>query len=269
MKIYKNFLVSSNYENDIRWIPQYTDNYLIYDQSERPANVAGVDPKKIIRSKHTGHNISDNIRFIIDHYDNLPEVTVFAKGNMFPRHSTKEFFDRVVNNECFTSIEDPSIHNPRWPLNFFSPEGGYCEINKSFYLNGPNRPLKYFYNYNDFLVYCFKNPIIPRYTCFAPGANYILPKANILKYPKVFYENLWIFVSHCYFPGEAYIVERALRTIWTCDFEINEKMLNPFNEKEFIPKLPKKDALDFLNAFIPYRVYQLKVLLLRIKMAIE
>jgi hypothetical protein len=250
-------------------VPEYTDRYIIYDQSERATYPPGIDVKKVVRSKKTGHNISDNLRFIIDHYDNLPEMTVFAKGNIFPRHSTKEFFDLVVNNEYFTSIEDPAIHHPKWPVNFFSADGGYCEINKNWYISGPNRPIKYFFDYNDFLRYCFKDPIIPRYTRFAPGANYVLPKANILKYPKIFYENLWTFVSHCYFPGDSYIIERGLHTIWSCNFQINEKMLEPVDEEHFVAKESPKGVLTFLHKFMPYRVFQIRTLLLRIRSALD
>ncbi len=253
MKIKKNFLVVSHYNNDISWIPDYTDNYLIYDQSEIPKYPKGIDLKKVIRSKHTGHNLSDNLTFIIDHYDNLPEVTVFAKGNIFPRHSTKAFFDRVVNNEFFTSIEDYSIHKPNWPTCFFGPDGGYCEINKSSYLR-QNHPLKYFYDYNDFMKFCFKDPVTPRYTRFAPGANYIVPKANILKLPKIFYENLRLIVSYGDFPGEAYILERAFHTLWTANFILNDNMLRPIYDATFVPILPKPSHLSALKKIIPRRL---------------
>lgn len=268
MKIKKNFLVVSYYNlnNDISWIPAYSDNYLIYDQSEKPSYPPGIDMKKIIRSKHTGHNISDNLTFIIDHYDRLPEVTVFAKGNIFPRHSTQAFFDRVMNNEYFTSIEDYSIHHPKWPVSAFSADGGYCELNKNWYLHQPNHPLKYFYRYDDFMNYCFKDPVAPRYTRFAPGANYIVPRAHILKFPKVFYENLRFFVSYDLFPGEAYIIERALHAIWNCNFQVSENMLKPFDEKIFVAKLPRKDTLAPLKRFVPP---QAKLLYIKIKNALH
>ncbi len=228
-KIKENFLVVSNYNNDIRWVPQISEEYLICDQSEQNDFIEKVDQKKVLRTKHTGHNLSDYFTFIIDNYDNLPKRTIFAKGNIFPRHVRREYFERVMNNEYFTPIEDTKMHNPQWPKGFFSADGGFCEINNSLYLKAQGHPVKYFNNYNDFLTFCFKDPIIPRYTRFVPGGIYIVPKENILKLPKIVYENLRFLVSYRYFPGEAYIIERALHTLWTSSFELNEKILRPID----------------------------------------
>lgn len=230
-KIINNFLVVSNYYNDLSWIPEYTNNYIVYDQSDTAIYPPKLDQTKIIKSAHLGHNIRDYCTYIIDHYDILPECTIFATGNVFPRHVPKEFFDRLINNQYFTPIEDYRRHKVSWPVCFFASDGGYCEINNSWYLN-ESHPTKYFHSYNDFLNFCFVNPIIPRYIRFAPGANYVVPRANILKLPKSFYQNLRLFVSHCSsaIPGESHIIERAFHTLWTCNFEINKTMLQPLDE---------------------------------------
>ena len=34
---------------------------------------------------------------------------------------------------------------------------------------------KYFKNYNDFLRFCFKDPILPKYVRFPPGGNFVVP----------------------------------------------------------------------------------------------
>ncbi len=249
-KITKNFVVVSNYNNDIGWVPERTDNYLIYDRGEHDVLPYTVDPKKVVKPPNVGYNIYDYLTFIIDHYERLPDRTIFTKGNVFPRHVTKAFFDGISNNDAFTPIEDPRMHNPKMPSAFFSSDGGFNEINNSWYLN--HHPVKYFSNYNDFLKFCFKDPVIPDYVRFPPGANYIVPKENILKYPRIFYENLKIFVSHTPLPGEAHIIERALYTIWTCNFELSEAMRKPIAD-DFVAILPKrkfntlKQAIDVVR----------------------
>jgi hypothetical protein len=240
--IKNNFLVVSNFNNDLRWVPQYTNNYVIYDRSDTVEIGESIDKSKIKKSPNIGYNLYDYFTFIIDHYDNLPDCTIFTKGNIFPRHVLKEYFDRVINNEYFTSIEDPSMYRERWPISFRAADGGYCEINNSWYTK--HHPTKYFRSYNDFMSFCFKNPTVPRYTRFSPGANYIVPKAQILKYPLTFYKNLRLFISHCPLPGEAHIIERALHTIWSSNFEINPQMLQDFDENV---SLPKKDIRSILK----------------------
>jgi hypothetical protein len=97
------------------------------------------------------------------------------------------------------------------------------ELNTSWYLN--HHSVKYFNSYNDFLKFIYVAPVLPKYINFAPGANYIVPRQNILRIPRVFYENLRLFISYTALPGEAHIIERALSTIWTTNFAISKNML--------------------------------------------
>jgi hypothetical protein len=230
-KIHKNFLVISNYLNDLSWVTEYTENYVIYDKTDSARNNKNIDPSKIIKSSLAGYNSYDYFSFIIENYEKLPDCTIFAKGHCFPRHVSKEYFDRVMNNEFFTPLEDYKMHKTYSRdgelICFFSPEGGFCEINNSWYLS--IHPTKYFQGYNDFLKFCFMDPVIPLYTRFAPGGDYIVPKQNILKLPKIFYENLRVFIGHHQLSGETHIIERAMHTLWTCNFEINPNMLKPID----------------------------------------
>jgi hypothetical protein len=238
-KIKKNFLVISQFNRDLSWIPEYTDNYLIYDRSPEPTYPDTIDQSKVIRTPNVGYNSYDYFKFIVDHYDNLPDVTIFAKAWTWPRHVSKEYFERVMNNEYFTPLTDYKMHQDRWPLGFFSPDGLFCELNTDAFLT-PDRPTKYVHGYNDFLKFCFKDPLIPRYRMFAPGGDYIVPKANILKLPKVFYENLKLFTSHHHHCGETHIIERSMITLWCGNFEISENMLKPLSENfEGVPRYDK------------------------------
>jgi hypothetical protein len=249
-KIQKNFLVVSNYNNDLRWVPEYSNNYVIYDhKSDKLAIPDTVDPAKVIKAPNLGYNSYNYFTFIIDNYDNLPDVTIFAKGWSFPRHVRKEYFDRVMNNECFTPLEDWKMHHPRFPVAFFAADGGYCEINNSWYLR--HWKTKYFTNYNDFLRYMYKDPVIPRYVRFAPGGDYIVPKANILKLPKVAYQNMRLFMAHCQEPGETHLIERAVHTLWTSNFELNPTALKLIDETF---ALPKKDFKARLKEKMPTSV---------------
>lgn len=210
-------------------MPEYTDNYIIYDQSETDIYPKTIDLKKVIKNKHTGHNLSDYLTFIIDNYENLPDCTIFAKGNIFPRHITQKSFNKIVNNNTFTPIEDSETNKVYMPACFFG-NGGFNEINNNWFVSTiTNRiPEKYVKSYNEFLLFIYENPILPSYIRFAPGGNYIVPKAHITKLPKIFYENLKTIVSYDILPVEAYFTERALYTIWTSDFRINKKMLTRF-----------------------------------------
>ena len=82
MQIKKNFLVVSNYNNDIGWVSEYTNNYIIYNKSENTETIKNLDSKKIIKSPNIGYNFYDYFTFIINNYNNLPENIIFVKGNI-------------------------------------------------------------------------------------------------------------------------------------------------------------------------------------------
>ncbi len=234
-KIKSNFLVISNYGWDISWVPDYTDNYLIYDRSKKMNLPKNIDRAKVIKSPNVGYNSYDYFRFIVDNYDNLPDVTIFAKGHCFPRHISQTYFDRVMNNDRFTPLMDETQHKPKMPVSYIK-DGLYYEINNSWYFNTWKG--KYFSNYNDFLRYVYKKPNILKYIPFAPGGDYIMPRKNILKLPKKLYQDMMVFMSHCREPVETHMIERACYTLWTSDQEFNETMLTQRIE-DFVPIIKK------------------------------
>ena len=69
----------------------------------------------IVKSSINGYNIYDYLTYIIDHYDDLPNIIVFCKGNTFPRHVSEEKFRQLVKLKCFTPIEDWKAHDPNQP----------------------------------------------------------------------------------------------------------------------------------------------------------
>ena len=222
----KNFLCISNHNNDVSWVKDYDNPYVIYDRSDVDVNLEGLN---VIKSPNVGYNIYDMMTFIIDNYNDLPDYTTFVKGNMFPRHVGKEKFEKIMNNKFFTPIFDYTLHQTQMPTCMFSSDGNFSEINNSWYM-GTWHPRKYFTTtYNDYLNYIFSNPLHPNYVTFAPGGNYVVPKENILKYPVEFYKNLRKFVAYEHLPIESHIVERSLYTIWLGPFEPNNNMLT-FNE---------------------------------------
>lgn len=220
------FFIISNYNTDPELYLNYCEDYHIYDQSPDPTIREKLKNKydKISFVENTGHNISDYFRFFIDHYDALPQRMMLSKGNMIGRHVSQEYFDRVYDNKYYTFMYDDRNYTDKCGVAYQLYDGAFLEINNSWYAQA--KPHKYFCNFNDLLVFVFKNPIIPRWLLFSPGACYIISREQVLKYPKVFYENLKELVSYTYFPSEAYQVERMLHIIFSVHYELNECMLD-------------------------------------------
>lgn len=214
-----NFLCISNHNNDISWVKDYKNPYIIYDRSDDEKYSAGLN---VIKQPNVGYNIYDMMTFIIDNYNNLPDFTTFCKGNIFPRHISRESFEKLKDVRYFTSLFDYTLHHKN-DFNQFTSDGNYSELNNNWYMND-GKPHMYFKTYNAFIQKFFKNPILPLYITFCPGANYVVPKAHILKYPIEFYVLLKKMISHDSHAAESHLLERALYTIWNCNFEINDEI---------------------------------------------
>ena len=88
--------VVSRFNHDISWLGRYTDDYIIYDRSPEPVEGA-------IIVKNIGSDHFDKFSFIIDNYDNLPEVAVYTKANLW-KYITEEEFEKVKDNRTFTPL---------------------------------------------------------------------------------------------------------------------------------------------------------------------
>ncbi len=190
MKKTDTFFIISNYNTDPEKYLQYCNNYHIYDQSPDVVVREKLRKKynKISFVENTGHNISDYFRYFIDHYECLPAHMMLAKGNMIGRHLTQEFFDKVYDNKHYTFLYSDRNYVDKCGVSYQLYDGAFLEVNNSWYAF--TKVHKYFSNFNDLLTFVFKDPIIPKWLLFIPGACYIKYSEQVKNYPNVFYENI-------------------------------------------------------------------------------
>lgn len=198
--------IISNFNNDLSWISAYTDDYIIYDQSND-----STFPNTIV-VPHGGSDIKDKMSYIIDNYDNLPDVFALVKGNLF-KYITKEEFDLVKDNKTFTPLltQNHRTYSDDNGVVCFYKDGMYHERNDYWYLRElPTRTINIGNELKEILGFNGKD-----YLAFAPGSNYIVTRKNIHKHPKELYERLRKYVDLDYYPGEAQLIERGLYNLWS------------------------------------------------------
>lgn len=207
------------------WIAKYAkNNYVIFDRADR-----WIESDNIKKQINVGENIYDMFDFIVENYGNLPDIMIFVKADVIPRHCGEEKFSKIINNDYFTPIE-----NYCRTVSGFSPNAyayvdendGYMESSNEINYVLTIHPCKYLNSYNHFFYEVYENPIFNQYIRFAPGANYLITKNDILKYNINFYEMVRSIVSWDIRPGEAFIIERALYIIFNNNFNIKEKYKN-------------------------------------------
>lgn len=197
--------VVSRFNHEYSWLNEYTNDVVLYDRSEIPAPNSIVVP-------NIGSDIYDKLSFIIDNYDNLPDVAVYTKCNLF-KYITKEEFDLVKDNKTFTPLltKNHKVYDDEHgPVCFYDNNGMYNEINNYWYLY----PLPA--RFAPTILDLFK--MRERYyNTFAPGSNYILTKEDIRRHPKELYEKLRSFLDWDIYPGDAQLLERNLYYLWGTD----------------------------------------------------
>src|SRR3990167_9597777 len=118
--------VISRYNHVISWIKDYTDDYVLYDRSPIPTEGSIIVP-------NIGSDWYDKLSYIIENYDNLPDVAVYTKANIF-KYITREEFNRIKNKETFTPILTRN-HIEKHGICHYTTDGMYNEINNYWYLD--------------------------------------------------------------------------------------------------------------------------------------
>lgn len=257
----KNFFLIHNFNTVPTNLLEFCEDYVIYDCSNEQSvkqqlHSMNLHVKDI---ENTGHNITSYFSYFAENYDNLPEVICLLKGNMIGRHCSKEFFEQVYDNQTFTFLYDEKQYWDKFAKftqdkqkneigsTFLAMENVYVEKNNSWYVNSKNHPKKYFNDVDDLLRFIYKNPMIPQYCMFSPGACFIVRREQIVRHSKQFYLNLNKLMNYGVapnFPSEAHQVERILPIIFTSLCEVNEWMND---EEAFEAKLPE------CSAYIQYK----------------
>ena len=210
--------IVSNYNQDpSELISSLTAPYIIYNQGDQSYIPTQFQKTALlIPSCHTGHNISDYLAFIVDNYNNLPDSLGLAKGNIFPRHITKEAFmarqplDGFVPLYSDSETYKPNIHRLfrfRLTAQQIAP-GFYLEIVNNWYVKH-RKPGTYYPRLHDLFEHFFRREP-PQYIPFVPGACMIVPAYKIQRWPLDTYKKLYEAVSYDFFPVEAFHVERSM-----------------------------------------------------------
>ncbi len=196
--------IISRYNQDSDWVREYTNDYVIYDRSEEPI-------EDTIIVENIGSDIYDKFTWIIDNYDNLPDVVLLGKANLL-KYISKEEFEKVKDNKTFTPLltAEHKVYSDAEGVVCYYENGIYYERNNYWYLSEHHaRNYKAVEDLKDLLKLRDL-----KYVPFAPGANYIVPKANIIKHSKEDYILLRSYLSWARYPGEAQMIERGLYILW-------------------------------------------------------
>jgi hypothetical protein len=234
--------VISNYNGDPSAVIGYSKSYTLFDQSDLPSFSEQVQSKypDTIHVPNCGHSLRNFFDFVVTNYSDLPPIVAFLKGNLIGRHVTKEYFEDRIGGEKYTPLFLDLNFKERPGVSYHILDGLILEVNNSWFVDQSRRP--YVGSPNALLRLLYEDPIVSDWLVFAPGACYIVPRENLSHVPRSVYHALSWLSSYEYFPPEAYIIERIMHILFTCNFRFNswcydsdlliEKIVSMQNEPE-------------------------------------
>lgn len=204
-----------NYNFTPTWLEDYDFNTTIYDRSDDtyPTDWKLTEEKveTLIRTQNKGNVDYDKLGYLVEHYNDLPDVFLWGKSNLF-KYITKEEFDKVKDNKEFTPLLT-SGHNTyrdsKGLVCYYDQFDMYHERNDSWYVGQMESN---FATYGDWARYL--NLPNPNYLAFPPGGNFILTKDRVHRYSRDFYEKMRNTLDYCQLPAEAHMCERTYNSLW-------------------------------------------------------
>ncbi len=203
----KHILVNFNFTPD--WVKD--KDYLIYDRSDSKDYLKDFDQSRIIYTDNFGQVDFDKLRYLVDNYDNLPDVFLWGKTNLF-KYVDEAEYEKTANNKVFTPLlkQDHKVYSDQIGPVCYYQDGMYYERNNSWYAS--QFQYKYCKTYPEFASMFHLE--CPYYIPFAPGGNYILTKEVVHRYSRDFYANMASVLPYCQLPVEAQFAERSYFNIW-------------------------------------------------------
>jgi len=204
-------LVNYNFTPDKEWIG---DDYLIYDRSDDGIDhLTDFDPDKIIKTENVGQVDFDRLNYLIDNYDNLPEVFMLSKSNLF-KYISREEYELVKDNQTFTPLltaNHKTYSDSNGVVCYYA--GGIYNERADVAQAAINQfACKHFETYGQF-AHAFQLPN-PNYIPFFPGGNCILTRERVHRFSVDYYKNMASVLPYAREPAEAQMVERALYSMW-------------------------------------------------------
>lgn len=207
----KTLVVSNHANHDLEWLKLTHDygfspqNTLIYDRTadDFPGKSKIDHLGKVIKSPNVGSNPYDIGRYIVDHYNNLPDMMIHIKGNLLQKnYTTEEKFIYALKANWFVPIDGGPLCETYFPYlvndNWFAQPMEWEDRTEQEKAEEIKQMKVYprISSLREFIQDLFIVQDIPKFLSFAPGANYAVPKNCILKYSKNFYKKIMYYTDY-------------------------------------------------------------------------
>ena len=193
------------------WLLDSGLDYYIYDRSDSKEYLKDFPQERIRYTENRGNVDYDKLSYLVEFYDNLPDVFLWGKSNLFQFISPEEW-DKVKDNKVFTPLltQNHKTYSDRNGRVCYYAESIYWERHDNWFVQQFAFHIKTLDEFTDYL----RIPRIGNYIPFAPGGNYILTKERVHRYSVDFYKKMRDTLPYTQLPAEAHFCERLYYSLW-------------------------------------------------------
>lgn len=201
-----------NYNTDPIWLKDYPElEVILYDRSDDGIERNLTQYGQVIKTPNIGDVDYDKLGYLIEHYDNLPDVFLWGKSNLFKFVDEVDFKKALQANVFAPLLKfDHRTYSDRFGVVCKYEGPIYKERADNWFFNATVP--KYFKTWQEWCLHFGlpQQPFIP----FAPGGNYILTREKVHKYSRDLYGEMRDILPHAIRPAEAQAAERSYYLLW-------------------------------------------------------
>lgn len=206
----KAILVNYNHDPKDWWLDYGLEVDVMYDRSD-DGIARSFAAKEIRQTQNMGDVDYDKLGYLIENYDNLPEVFLWSKSNIL-KYVDADHFKKMIEKGEFAPLFrfDHRIYSDRFgEVNRYTHI--YEERADSWFFNNPALAHR-FTTWRDWCLH-FGLPMTP-FIPFAPGGSYILTRERVHRYSRDLYEEMRGTLPYAQHPAEAHACERSYYLLW-------------------------------------------------------
>lgn len=195
-------IIVARYNENIEWLKNEMENVVVFNKGEPLC----IDNEIIVENK--GRESETYIRYIIDHYDNLPDILVFTQARIsdhFPGADINYLIELKDQALLHSKSQNFFVHTDVGTNRYFDKEWNISEY--GYYLTDNYLHNKHISFYDWFVEHI--NSTYPNPICVYGAAVFSVKKENVLRNPIEYYKKLINLVNHHSNPIEAHFFERS------------------------------------------------------------
>jgi hypothetical protein len=196
-------ILVARYNEDIDWLKDEMHNCVIYNKGQ------ALNIENEFMLENLGRESDSYLNYIINNYDNLPDVVVFTQARISDHYiggndinyllKLKDealIYGKSQNSHGHTDVGNEPSFDHNWNLRI---DGWFLKDNYK-----DNRPLLFLYWFNKMIKSEYPNPIF-----FYGNGIFAVRKELILKHPIEYYKELVLEVNHHINSTEGHFFERS------------------------------------------------------------